>query len=106
MINLSWDSGFAANPDQFINRFEQLIPFAPHMRDVFAPVFGGDFAQLDQFFRFRVKRRRINQRRSNAERTRFHFAAYQIAHLRQLLRRRLLVFQANDVLTDRGGAEK
>ena len=79
-----------ADPHQFVERFEQLVSFAPHVRDVFALVFRRDFAQLDQLFGFRVKRRRINQRRADAERPGFHFFPHQLAHFVELLRRRPL----------------
>ena len=72
------------------------------MRDVFALIFCGDLAQLDQLFRLRVKRRWINQRSANAKRACFHFLAHEFAHLIQLLRRRLLIFKADYVFANGG----
>ena len=94
VINLRRNVRFAADPQQFVERFEQLIPFAAHVRDVFALIFRGDLAQLDQLFGFRIKRRRINQRSADPERARFHFLAHELAHLVELLRRRLLCLRS------------
>jgi hypothetical protein len=47
VIKLGRNPGFAADSDQFIERFEQLISLAPHVRNVFALIFGSDLAQLD-----------------------------------------------------------
>jgi hypothetical protein len=60
MINLDGNVRFSRDPQQFIERLEQLISFAPHVRDVFALILCRDFAQLDQLFGFRVKGRRID----------------------------------------------
>ena len=106
VINLGRDSSLPADPQQLVDRFEQLVPFAPHVRDVFALIFRGDFAELDQLLGLGVKRRRINQRRADPERARFHFLADQLAHLLELLRRRLFVFEANDVIANRGRADE
>ena len=72
----------------------RLVSFAPHVRDVFALIFRGDFAELDQLLGLRIKGRRINQRRADPERARFHFLADELAHLLELLRRRLLCPQS------------
>src|SRR2546421_4248871 len=47
-----------------------LFPYTTLFRSVFSFIFRGDLAELDQFIRLRVKRRRINQRRPDAERAR------------------------------------
>ena len=76
------------------------------MRNVFALIFRGDLAQLDQLLGLRIKRRRINKRRADPERARFHFLADELAHLLKLLRSRLLVLEADDVLANRGRPDK
>jgi hypothetical protein len=76
VIELGRNVRFACDPQQFVKRFEQLISFAAHMRNVFALVFCGDLAQLDQLFSFRKKRRRINQRSADPECAGFHFFAH------------------------------
>ena len=106
MVNLGRDSGFTANPNQFIKRLEKLITFAAHVGDVPALVFGGHFAHLDQFVGFGIKRRRINQRGADAKGARFHFLAHEFAHLIQLLRCRRFVFETDYVFANRGGADK
>ena len=71
------------------------------MRDVFALVFRGDLAKLDQLLGLRVKGGWINQRSANPQRARFHFLAHQLAHLVELFRRRLFIFEPDHVLTNR-----
>ena len=70
------------------------------MRDIFPFVFGRDFAELDQLFRLRVKRRWINQRCADPKRARLHFLGHQLTHLLELLRCRSAVIEANDVLAN------
>src|SRR5207249_1633033 len=92
------------NAKELIKCFQQPIPFAAHMRDVFAFVFRGDFAKLDQLFSLGVKGWWINQRGADAERAGFHFLSHQLAHLIELFRRRLFVVKADNVLAYRGRA--
>ena len=99
-------SASRADAQQFVDRFEQLISFAAHVRDVFALIFRGDLAELDQLLGLRIKRRRINQRRADPERARFHFLADELAHFIELLRRRLFVLKADDVFANRGRADE
>ena len=106
VINLGRNVRFARDAHELVERFQQLISFAAHVRDVFALVFGRDFAQLDQLLGLRVERRRINERCADAERARLHFLAHELAHLLELLRRRRLVFEADDVLANRGRADE
>jgi hypothetical protein len=106
MIDLRGQSGFSAYPDQFVQGFEQPIPFAAHVRDVFALIFGRDFAQLDQLIGLGIKSRRINERGADAERSGLHFLADKFAHLVELLRRRWLVFKTDDVFANRRRPDK
>ena len=106
VVNLRRNPGFAADSDHLIESLEQLISLAAHVGDVFALVFGGDFTQLDELFGFRIKCRRINERRANPEGTRFHFLAHEFAHLVELFRRWLFVLQSDDVLAHSGCAEE
>ena len=76
------------------------------MRDVFALVFGRDFAELDELIGPGIKGRRINQRRANAERAGFHFPPNEFAHLIELPRRRRFIFESDHVFADRGRADK
>ena len=106
VINLGRNVRFARNANQLVERFEQLVSFASHVRDVFPFIFRGDLAELDQFIRLGVKRGRINQRRSDAEGARFHFFAHELAHLVELLLRRRAIVKTDDVLADCSGADE
>ena len=106
MINLRRNIRFPADPQQFVDCLQQLVPFAPHVRNVFALIFRRDFAQLDQLLGLGVKRRRINQRGADPERARFHLLPDELPHLLELFRRRLFVFEANDKIADRGRADE
>ncbi len=106
VINLRRNASFLADPQQLVERLQQLVPFAPHVRNVFALILRGDLAELDQLLGLRVKRRRINQRRADPERARFHFLADKLAHLLELFRSRLFVFEADDEIADGGRADE
>ena len=106
MIELRRNVRFTRDMQEFVECFEQSIPFAAHVRDIFALVFRGDFAKLDQLFGLRVERRRVNERAANAERAGFHLLPDELAHFIHLLRRGLLVFEADNVLANRGRADK
>jgi hypothetical protein len=70
------------------------------VRGVLAFVFGGDLAHFDQFFGFGEKCRGINKGGRDAQRPGLHLSSYQFAHLVELCRCRLLVFQTNHMLTN------
>ena len=106
VVDLRRNFRFAADPDQFIERLEQLVSLAPHVRNIFALIFRRDLAELDQLRRFGVKGRRIDQRGADAERAGFHLLADQRAHLVELLRRRRLVFEPDHILANRGRADE
>ena len=76
------------------------------MGNVFALVPGRYLAELDQLFSLGIECRRIYQRRSDAQRARFHFFPHEFAHLIELLRGWLFVFEADDVFTNRGCANE
>ena len=105
VIDLRGQAGLTADPDQFVDRFEQAVALAAHVRDVLAAVLRRHLAQLDELLGAGVRGRRVDQRRSDPERARFHFPAHELPHAIELLRRRLLVFESNHVLADGRGAE-
>ncbi len=63
-------------------------------------------ATLDQLLGPGVKGRRINQRRTDAERAGFHFLPDELAHFIQLLWRGLFVFKTDDVFANRGRTDE
>jgi len=56
------DFGFASDGDEFLERLEKLVPFAAQMRDVNPAVACRHLAERDEFIRFGVKRRGVDER--------------------------------------------
>src|SRR5882724_1662110 len=106
MIDLGGQPGLAADAKRFFHRFYQLVSFAADVRNVFAFVFRGDFAQLDQLFGLGEERGWIDQRGGDAERPGFHLLANKLAHAIQLLGRGRFVFKTDDVFANRSRADE
>ena len=67
VVDLGRDLRLAADADQLVDRFEQAVPLAAHVRDVLAAVLRRDLAQLDQLL---GRWRRTPARRSATSRCR------------------------------------
>ncbi len=106
VINLGGQSGLAADADQLVDRFDEAIALAAHVRDVHALVVGRRLRDLDQLLGRRVEARRVDQRRRDAERAVLHLPLHQIAHRLQLLRRGPLVVEADGVFAQRRRADE
>ena len=76
-----------------------------HVRDVLAAVRRGRAAQLDQLLGRREERRRIDQRRTDAERARRHLVAHEAAHHVHLGRGRRTVVLPDGVDAQRRRAD-
>ena len=81
VIDLGRDARLAADANQLVDRFDQPVALAAHVRDVLAAVLRRDLAQLDQLLGRGVEGRRVDQRRADAERARFHLLPHERAHL-------------------------
>jgi hypothetical protein len=49
VIDLGANVGLLRNRDHFVDRFEQTVPLAAHVRNVHAAGLPGDLRELDQF---------------------------------------------------------
>src|SRR5260221_2084724 len=76
LVDLRRDAGLAADADQLLDRLDEALAFVAHVRRVLALVFRRFPAELDELGRLRVRARRIDQRRADAERARLHLASH------------------------------
>ena len=65
VIDLRWNIGFAADPNQLVDRLEKAVAFAADVRDVLAAILRRDFAEFDQLFGGRIECGRVDQRGSD-----------------------------------------
>ena len=87
------DLGGSARPfrdiDGFLHRLDDAIALAAHMRDVHSAAQRRFTRQCNQFRRFGISVRVVDQRRGHPQRTLLHRLPDQSPHLRKLRRRRL-----------------
>src|SRR5690606_7498787 len=69
-------------------------------------VFRSGFRKRDELRRLRIERRRVDQGRTDTEGALLHRLAYQRLHLFEFRLRGIAVFEADDVLADRGRANE
>ena len=84
VIDLGVDAGLARDRDQLIDRLQQLIAFAAHMRDVHSAVGRGSFRQRDHLVGLGVRPGRVDERGRDAERPVLHRFSHERAHLLEL----------------------
>ena len=106
VVDLRTDVRLARNRDELVNGLEELVAFAPEVRDVAAVVFGRGLAEFDQFVGLGVERRRVDQRRTDAERALFHRLAHVAAHAFEFVVRRRPVIVAHLVDPQRGRTDE
>ena len=106
MIDFRRSAGIAADGDQLIDRFKELIPLGAHMADVHPAAFAGLGHERRQLRRFGICRRRIDERRANAERAILHRLANKRAHPVKLRRRRVDVLLAKLMYANGGGSDE
>ena len=106
MIGLCVHLRLARDADQLVERLEEAIALAAHVRDVAAAELAGGLAERDELVRLRVRRRRVDQRAADAERALAHGLAHHVLHLLQLFGRRRDIVIADHVLAHRGGADE
>ena len=106
VIDLRIDLRFARDADQLVQRFEEAIAFAAHVRDVAAAEFAGRLGELDQLVGLRVGRGRVDQRSADTERALAHRLPHEFLHALQLVRRRRTIVEADLVLAHRGRADE
>ncbi len=94
VVDLGRDVGLAGDRDQLVDRLEQVVPFAPQMRDVHSAVLAGFGGQRDQLLRVRVEARCVDEGRADAERPFPHRFGHQLPHPVELGRRRIAVLVA------------
>ncbi len=92
--------------DRFLHRLDNAIAFAAHMGDVHSAAKRRFTRQRDQFRRFGIGVRVVNQRRGHAQRALLHRLADQSAHLRKLRRRRLHIIFAQHIDAHRARADE
>ena len=61
VIDLGRKAGLPADANQFLDRFDQPIPFAAHVGDVNTVVLRSDLRDLDQLVGRRVEAGRVNE---------------------------------------------
>jgi hypothetical protein len=84
MIDLDRHPALTTDPDRFVQRLQELIRLGSHVRDVHAAIGRHRAGCLDQLVRPCEGRRRVDQRRRDAERTAFHRPAHDLAHAVEL----------------------
>jgi hypothetical protein len=84
MEDLYVDTGSLADLDGFANGFEQFAALIAHVAGVNAVIASGHLRQFDQFLRALKGRRRIDQRRGDAQAACFHCLLDMRFHLLEL----------------------
>ncbi len=92
--------------DDLIHALEQSVPFAAHVRDVHAAVLAGDLRQRDELVGVGVRRRRVDERRADAERAAAHRRVDKPTHTSQLVTGRPPIVVPQLVDPHRRGADE
>ncbi len=105
MVDLRRHARLARDCQQLLDGLEKPIPLGTHVRDVASAVLTGGLVERDQLVCPGVERRRIDQRRADAESSLAHGRANEFLHALELRLRRGPVLVTDLVYAKRRGAD-
>ena len=97
VVDLGGDPAHPGDVDQFVQRLEQLVALAAHVRDVHAAILSDDLRQRDELGCLGVERRGVDQRSAESESAVLHRLPAERPHPFELARRRCAVCVADFV---------